>query len=108
MVLWNIYLDVRWNGLYGQWRLGLGVTCRRRYIVSTHGDDVHIYGAVKGGTWMLRIIHDGFESFVYPDCARCSFARKDLIYMDECPLRRGEEADECDADCEYYVEEWNG
>lgn len=105
---WNIDRYIRRNVLYSCERLGLGVACRWPYIVAAPDDDVHIYDGVKGDTWMLTIVHDGFESFVYPDCARCSFARKDLIYMDECPLRRCEEDDECDAECEYYMEEWNG
>ena len=46
---WNICRYMRRNGLYSRERMGLGVTCRRRYIVAVPDDDVHIYGAVKGG-----------------------------------------------------------
>lgn len=57
----------------------------------------------------MRVIHDGIEAMVLPDCARCAIAEKHPHEFDECPVRSAwgmDDTDVCDPDCPYYTEDW--
>lgn len=54
----------------------------------------------------MRVMCDGVEAMILPDCARCLLADKHPHAFDECPAMKRAAADECDPDCEYYTELW--
>lgn len=56
---------------------------------------------------MITLIQEGVKSYVVPDCTKCICAEKNINNMNDCPLHKCEEKDECDPDCEYNTEDWN-
>ena len=52
---------------------------------------------------MLRMFSDGYEC-VIPSYTRCILTGQNPLKMDECPMWKCEEKDQCDGNCEYYTE----
>jgi len=55
----------------------------------------------------MRVMCDGVEAMVLPECAYCTLAGKHPHAFDECPGRWLSVVDECDPDCIYYTERWD-
>ena len=58
----------------------------------------------------MRVVQDGVEAMVLPDCAKCEATGLHPHDFNVCPIRDHyglDDEDICDPDCPYYTEDWD-